>query len=341
MDTAILISPAGASGPLRGLLDRLASIGVGITIVEELAAAVEQSAHQPWPPAVMLDLRDAGGAGDEHASKVAEAVRRARAALPHALPIVVTAGASEQLILAAIRAGAGDVLDVTMEGTAAARAVVQRICQRQADRHLELAVMEEQRAFIEELLKTLIRTERRAIDAEDDLAARTRTSREFSLLDTRPPGVLLVDPERRVADELADQIEAAGLAAFAYVSGEEAIRETELLAETGGLDLAVVAARLPGMTGLETIGALRERTAGLPSFLLTSLGDEDLATPASDVGVIAVVQKPIASMEELVGRITELARESRHRTREAAYLQRIKARHEHVLERYRSLPRAP
>jgi FixJ family two-component response regulator len=340
VDTAILVSTAGASGPLRGLIDRLASIGVAITVVEELAAAVEQSAVSPRPPAVLLDLRDAGTSDDdEHATKVAEAVHHALEALPHALPIVVAAGASAQLIAAAIRAGAGDVLDVMMEGTAAARAVVQRICQRQADRHLELSMMEEQRAFIQEVLKDLILTERRAIDAEDELAARARTSREIPLIDTRPLGVLLVESERRVADELAERIEAEGLAAFAYVSGEEALRETAMLAETGGLDLAVVAARLPGMPGLDTIRTLRDRTAGLPAFLLTSVGEEDLATPASDLGVIAVVQKPIASMEELVERITEVARESRHRTREAAYLQRIKERHEHILERYRSLLR--
>jgi CheY-like chemotaxis protein len=344
VDHVLLIAPAGASGPLRGLVDRLASIGVTITVVEEIAAAAEASATHRKPPAVLLDLRDAGAGEEEDVGKVTDAVRRTLEALPHALPIVLTAGVNAPLIVAAIRAGAGDVLDLLAEGTAAARAVVQRICQRQADRQLELTVMEEQRAIIEELLKDLIRTERRAIDAEDALAARTRTSREFPVIDARPPAVLLVEAERRVADELADQLEAVGVATFAYVSGEEAIREAAMLAETSGLDLVLIAAHLPGMNGLETVRRLRERIAGLPAFVMTSETDEGLAAGAAELGIIGFVQKPFASPEQvvhLVDRVAELARESRHRTREGLYLQRIKERHEHVLERYRSLPRAP
>jgi CheY-like chemotaxis protein len=341
VDNVILIAPAGASGPVRGLVDRLASIGVAVTVVEEIAAAAQESAGQPRPPAVLLDLRDTGAGEDEDVRKVTESVRRTLETLPHALPIVLTAGTTAPLIVAAIRAGAGDVLDLLVEGTATARAVVQRVCQRQADRLLELSVMEQQRAIVEELLKDLIRTERRAIDAEDALAARTRASREFPVVDARPPAVLLVESDRGVADELAEQLEAAGVATFAYVSGEEAIREAAMLIETSGLDLALVAARLPGMNGLETVRRLRERIAELPAFLMTAAGDEQPAGNPAELGVVGFVQKPFANIGGVIEQIAELARESRHRTRESLYLQRIKERHEHVLERYRSLPRAP
>lgn len=340
VDHVILIAPGGASGPLRGLVDRLASIGVTITAIDEIAAAAMASAVHKKPPAVLLDLRDAGTGEEEDVRKVTDAVRKTLEVLPHALPIVLTASASPPLIMAAIRAGAGDVLDLVVEGTATARAVVQRICQRQADRQLELSVMEEQRAIIEELLKDLIRTERRAIDAEDALAARSRTSREFPVIDSRPPAVLLVEAERHVADELADQLEAAGVATFAYVSGEEAIREAAMLADTSGLDLALVAAQLPGMNGLETVRQLRERIAGLPAFLMTSWPDEGPVDPAG-LGIIGLVQKPLGATGQVVERVASIARDSRSHARESLYLQRIKERHEHVLERYRSLPRAP
>jgi DNA-binding response OmpR family regulator len=201
--------------------------------------------------------------------------------------------------------------------------------------------MEEQRAIIEELLKDLIRTERRAIDAEDTLAARARATREMAVVDMRPPAVLLVERDRGVADQLAEQLEAAGLAAFAYVSGEEAIREAATLVETSGLDLALVAAELPGIDGLETVRLLRERVAGLPAYMLVSAAGEEHTAAAAELGIIGYVMKPIANLEQIVAHIAELARDSRHRTREALYLQRIKERHEHVLERYRSLPRAP
>jgi DNA-binding NtrC family response regulator len=341
VDNIILIAPTGTTGPLRGLIDRLASVGVTVTVADEIAAAAELAARQPRPPAVMLDLRDHETAEDEQVRRVTEAVRHALEVLPHALPIVLIAGATAPLILAAVRAGAGDVLDLLIEGTAAARAAVQRVCQRQADRQLELSVMEEQRAIIEELLKDLIRTERRAIDAEDTLAARGRSSRQFQTSDLRPAAVLLVESERGLADELAELLEAAGLAAFAYVSGEEAVREAAMLAETTGIDLALVATRLPGVDGIETVRLLRERIAGLPAFLMAPPGDEERAAGAAELGILEVVQKPIADLEALAAQITKLAQESRHRARESVYLQRIKERHEHVLERYRSLPRTP
>src|SRR5690606_4402364 len=141
-----------------------------------------------------------------------------------------------------------------------------------------------QRAIIEDLVKDLIRTERRSIDAEDKLAAHTRLSGEIAAADLRPPAVLLVEHDRDVADQLADLLESAGVATFAYVAGEEAVREAPALATTAGLDLALVAAQLPGIDGLETIRQLREDIAGLPAFLITSVLDTDLAATAADLG---------------------------------------------------------
>jgi DNA-binding response OmpR family regulator len=144
-----------------------------------------------------------------------------------------------------------------------------------------------------------------------------------------------------VADELADLLEAAGVATFAYVTGEEALREVEALSRSSGLDLAVVAAELPGIDGLETVRRLRAKVESLPAFLMTQVQDSDLAGLAADLGVVGFAQKPVTDLDELVRRLTQLARDSLHRTREHVYLQRIKERHERVLARYRSLPREP
>jgi len=339
---AVLISPKGVAGALRDLMERLGSVGVQVSIVDELATAVEVSRRHARPPAVLLDLRDVGAGEVEDQQLATDTIRKTLAKLPSALPIVVTSEADPMLIVSCIRAGAADVIDLQLEGTAAARAVVQRICERQAARTSEIAMVASQRDMIEDLLKDLIRTERRSIDAEEALAARQRTSGEVATaIESRPPSVLLIEHERAVADELADLLEAAGVATFAYVTGEEALREAETLASSTGLDLALVAAQLPGIDGLETVRRLRSRIAGLPAFLMTSLHDGDLAAHAADLGVVGFVQKPLADMDEVVARLAQLARESLHRTREHVYLQRIKERHERVLARYRSLPREP
>jgi len=340
--TAILISPRGVAGALGDLMERLSTVGVDVTIVDELATAAEVSGNRAEPPALLLDLREVGAGEVEDQQLAGDALRRTLSRFPNALPIVVTSEADPMLIVSCMRAGAADVIDLQLEGTAGARAVIQRVCERQARRGAELAMIASQRDMIEDLLKDLIRTERRSIDAEEALAARVRTTGEVAnVVEIRPPSVLLIEHERSVADELADLLEAAGVATFAYVTGEEALREVEALARGSGLDLALVAAQLPGIDGLETVRRLKTRIQGLPAFLMTSVHDGDLAALAADLGVVGFVQKPLADLDEIVSRLSQLARDSLHRTREHLYLQRIKERHERVLARYRSLPREP
>src|SRR5262249_15979034 len=162
-----------------------------------------------------------------------DAIRRTLERLPHALPIVVTSEADPMLIVSCVRAGAGDVIDLQLEGTAAARAVVHRICERQAGRRAELAMIASQRDMVEDLLKDLMKSERRGSDAEEALAARARSAGEAAVaIESRPPSVLLIEHERAVADELADLLESAGVATFAYLTGEEALREAESLARS-------------------------------------------------------------------------------------------------------------
>lgn len=327
---------------LRRLMQRLAGAGVAVAMVDELATAVETSQRYSQPPALLLDLREVGAGEVEDQNAAGEAIRRTLVQFPDALPIVVTQRAGPTLLVSCMRAGAVDVIDLQLEGTAAARAAVQRVCERQAQRAAEREMIAAQRDMVEELLKDLIRTERRSLDAEAALAARARTTGEFaSAIESRPPTVLLIEHERAVADELADLLEAEGLVTFAYATGEEALREVESLARTSGLDLAVVAAQLPGIDGLETVRRLETRIPGLPAFLMTSVHDGDLAALAADLGVVGFVQKPMADLGEVVHRLTRLARDALHRTREHVYLQRIKERHERVLARYRSLPREP
>ncbi|HEX4420363.1 MAG TPA: response regulator [Kofleriaceae bacterium] len=339
---AILIAPRGLTGALRDLIDGLGTVGVEVTVVDELATAVDACARSAALPAILLDLRDAGAGEVEDQQIAGELIKKTLARLPNALPIVVTSAADPMLIVSCVRAGAGDILDLQLEGTAVARAVVQRICERQAARRAEIAMVASQRDMIEDLLKDLIRTERRSIDAEEALAARARPSSEIATaLESRQPSVLLIEHERTLANELTELLETAGVATFAYVTGEEALREVEALGGPAWLDLALVAAQLPGIDGIETVRRLRARVPGLPAFLMTSFHDGDLAERAADLGVVGFVAKPLADINDIVRRLAQLARDSLHRTREHVYLQRIKERHERVLARYRSLPREP
>ncbi len=345
---AILIAPQGTSGQLRTLVERLTAAAVTVTIVDELSTAADLYANHAEPPCLLIDLRDVAGETIEASRMATELLRRIQTMIPLAQPVAILEQGTPALIVACIRGGAGDVIDLKLEGTGTAKAVVERICQLQLDRSTIDGLLGTQRQMIEDLLKDLIKTSRRSIDVEDKLAAQTRSSGQVRAITENPtaaqvrgPSVLLVEHDRAVADDLADRLEAAGVATFAYVTGEEALREATTLCKTTGLDLALVAAQLPGIDGLETVRRLREKVAALPAFLMTSVLDAELAAAAADLGVVGFVQKPLADLDEVVGRLAQLARESLDRSKEQAYLQRIKERHERILERYRALPRVP
>ncbi|HUJ63577.1 MAG TPA: response regulator [Kofleriaceae bacterium] len=341
---AVAIAPRGADGYLRVLIERLAKVGIEVAVVDDAPGAAELAQRSPTsPPCILIDLRElTAGSDPEDVNRATEAIQRASAAIPHATPVAITGQADAALIVACIRAGAGDVIDLHLEGTAAARTVVQRICTTQAVRASGAHIAHTLRGMIDELLKDLIRTERRSIDLEERLAVAERQTGELAIADVRAPAVLLVDHDRGTADQLADRLEATGVSTFAFLSGEDAVREVDQLMSLGGaFDLAVVAEALPGMDGVETVRALRERLPGLPALLATPTIDGDPETRAAELGVVGFVHAPVSDVDSVVERVAQLARDSLQRTREQVYLERIKSRHERVLARYRSLPREP
>ena len=342
---AILVADPGARGPVHALVQGLTRAGITVTIAPDVETALDAYAQAASPPCLLLDHSELGST-DAETTELTEMIADVIAALPLARPVPVVEGATAARVRACIRAGAGDVLDldddVTAEGDDGPAAVVGRVCAAQVHRAAEAAVIASQRAMIEELLKDLVKTERRTIDVEERLARQRRiTGEQTPLVESRAPSVLLVETDRAIADELADLLEDAGVTTFAYVTGEEAVRGAGNLAVTEGLDLALVAVQLPGIDGLETVRRLRAKIPGLPAFLITSVIDAGLAATAANLGVVGFVEKPLADLDDVVARLAALARESLDRSREHAYLERIKERHERVLARYRALPRVP
>jgi two-component system response regulator (stage 0 sporulation protein F) len=327
------------------MIERLSSGGIPVAVVDDLPAAALAASRTPSIlPCILLDLRGLVVGGDlDGIRRAAESIRKTIAAIPHTMPIAVTGEADAQTVLACIRAGAGDVIDIKLEGTANARAVVMRVFQRQLAGTAGGQTASTLRSMIEDLLKDLIRTERRSIDLEEKLAQFESMSGESqSPLDGRPPSILVIEHEKDIANQLSEKLEAAGVSTYTFAAGEDAAREVATLSAKGAaFDLALVAAQLPGIDGLETVRRLRDQIAGLPAFLMTSVQDGDLAARAADLGVVGFVLKPFLDIDDMVARLAQLAHESLERTREQVYLQRIKARHERVLARYRTLPREP
>jgi FixJ family two-component response regulator len=344
INAAIVIPRAGAAdgalGPLVAMLDDLA---IPVTVVDNADdAAARLLLDDQGVPCVLVDV------GDVVRPEVAPGeidgrLRALRELAPWAAPVVVGRSPTVATVVAALRAGAVDVLDLDADNAAALIQVLERVSRIHRDRQGQRRTVAALRGMIEDFLRDLVKTERRSIDLEHQLARRERrVSGPIDIIDEldddRPPTIFLVEDDREVADHLVDAMEEAGLTTFAFLSGEDAVVQGELMASRGeAIDLLLCDLRLPGIDGLETVRRLRAQKPGLAAFLMTGYTDVEAATSAADLGVVGFVLKPFDDLHVLVTRIKEQAHQAMQRTREHHYLQRIKERHDHVLQRYRKL----
>ena len=137
---------------------------------------------------------------------------------------------------------------------------------------------------------------------------RARTSLDLLSLhaDTK---VLLVDDDAAVRNALRRVLERRGYQVFACSSGSEAL---ELLA-AGGFDAMVSDVRMPGMSGLKLLRAVREHDLDLPVILVTGNPDLASATEAVEYGAFQYLIKPVESdrLDEAVDRAAAIGRMAR------------------------------
>jgi FixJ family two-component response regulator len=100
--------------------------------------------------------------------------------------------------------------------------------------------------------------------------------------------VLVVEDDDSMREAIERLLNAAGFGCAAYASAEA------LLARGVNADSACVISdlRLPGMSGLELLAALRERNLSLPFILITAYDEPGLREEAASCGAAAYLSKP-------------------------------------------------
>ncbi len=100
--------------------------------------------------------------------------------------------------------------------------------------------------------------------------------------------ILIVDDEATIRESLRESLVAEGYDAEIAESGEEA------LAKTHGTvyDLVVTDLRLPGVSGLDILRALRNQNNETPVIMMTAYGDVDTAVSAMRSGAYDFIPKP-------------------------------------------------
>src|SRR6185437_5298629 len=104
-----------------------------------------------------------------------------------------------------------------------------------------------------------------------------------------PNLVHVIDDDAGVRDALCALLEAAGLRTCAHASAVEFL-EIAAKAEPG---CVISDVRMPGMSGLELLRALRGRRDDLPMILLTGEADVPMAVAALKDGALDFIEKPV------------------------------------------------
>jgi DNA-binding NtrC family response regulator len=106
---------------------------------------------------------------------------------------------------------------------------------------------------------------------------------------SRPPiRLLIVDDDETLRQTLAQRFQRQGMAVSAFVSGEEALAQ----ADRDRWDVALLDLHLPGMSGVELLGKLKEQQPELEALMLTAHGSIDTAIQAMKQGAYDYLAKP-------------------------------------------------
>ncbi len=100
--------------------------------------------------------------------------------------------------------------------------------------------------------------------------------------------ILVVDDEATIRNSLVEALVADGYEVDAAETGEEALARTH----TGEYDLLLTDLKLPGVSGLEILKALRNQGRGTPVIMMTAYGDVDTAVDAMRHGAYDFIAKP-------------------------------------------------
>ena len=125
--------------------------------------------------------------------------------------------------------------------------------------------------------------------------------------------ILIVDDERDIAESCAFFVERAGLHATVASSGDAALD----LLDRGRFDLVITDLRMPRMSGLGLLDAIKSRDPDIEVLLITGYPDIETAVAAIKRGAFDYVTKPFGE-RELMSRVEKALQRRKQRAGGAA-----------------------
>jgi len=110
-----------------------------------------------------------------------------------------------------------------------------------------------------------------------------------------PPSVLIVDDEAELTSALEERLCLRGFRAVGVTNGPAALAQLDAMP----WDVVLVDVKMPGLSGLDLVRAIRDRHPAQPVILLTGHASEEDAAAGQAMGVNEYLLKPVG-IEQLV-----------------------------------------
>lgn len=110
--------------------------------------------------------------------------------------------------------------------------------------------------------------------------------------------ILLVDDEKDFLSVMSERMTARGMDVTTAESAQEALEQVE----SGSFDAIVLDLMMPGVDGIETLKAIKQRKPELQVILLSGHATLEKGIEAMKLGAMDFVEKP-ANIDELTDRI--------------------------------------
>lgn len=107
--------------------------------------------------------------------------------------------------------------------------------------------------------------------------------------------ILVVDDTEAICKALRDVLTMAGYGVRTAPSGERALQ----ILETAQMDLVITDLKMSGISGIQLLKKVKEKSPATPVIILTGFGDMDSVVEAMHLGVADYLKKPFSVNEVL------------------------------------------
>lgn len=130
--------------------------------------------------------------------------------------------------------------------------------------------------------------------------------------------VLVVDDESSIRELLSDLLALNDYHCTTADSGPKAIA----CVASGPYDLVLLDIKMPGMSGMETLRAIKERAPHQPVVMITAVSETETAVEAMKLGALDYILKPF-TMDGLLAKVEEALSKGAARREEQARQKRL------------------